>query len=85
MRLIIGDYLRAFFRGEPRLLTIKKIKSNGGIFVAEHRESNVRSREDAKDETLVYGSFTPGSLCKASGRKVTVSPIGELADPGFKD
>ena len=30
------------------------------------------------------GSFTAGSLQKAKGRKVTVSPIGELRDPGFK-
>lgn len=85
MRLIIGDYLRAEFRGELRLLSIKKIKSNGGIFVAQANESNVRQREDAKDPSLIYGSFSAGSLHKARGRRVTVSPIGELRDPGFKE
>lgn len=85
MRLVIGDYLRTDFRGSLRLLNIKKIKSNGGIFVAEHRESNVRQRDDEKDVTLIYGSFTAGSLFKAQGRRVTVSPIGELRDPGFKE
>jgi CRISPR-associated endonuclease Csn1 len=85
MRLIIGDYLKANFKGRERLLTVKKIKSNGGIFVAEHQESNVRQREDEKDPTLVYGSFTAGSLYKAGGRKVSVSPIGELRDLGFKE
>jgi CRISPR-associated endonuclease Csn1 len=83
-RLIIGDYLRANFRGAMRLLSIKKIKSNGGIFVAQANEGNVRQREDTKDPQLIYGSFSPGSLQKAQGRQVTVSPIGELRDPGFK-
>jgi CRISPR-associated endonuclease Csn1 len=85
MRLVIGDFLNADFKGAPRLLTVKKIKSSGGIFVAEHRESNVRQREDEKDASLIYGSFTAGSLFKAHGRQVSVSPIGELRDPGFKE
>lgn len=85
MRLIIGDYLKADFKGRSRVLTVKKIKSNGGIFVAEHQESNVRQREDEKDSSLVYGSFTAGSLYKAGGRQVSISPIGELRDSGFKE
>ncbi|MCA0244883.1 MAG: type II CRISPR RNA-guided endonuclease Cas9 [Proteobacteria bacterium] len=85
LRLMIGDYLRAQFKGKLRLLSVKKIKSNGGIFVAEHHEANVRQREDDKDVSLVYGSFSANSLRKAKGRQVTVSPAGELSDPGFKD
>lgn len=85
MRLMIGDYVRADFKGQLRLLVVRKIKSNGGIFVAEHQEANVRQREDRKDESLVYGSFSASSLRKAKGRQVTVSPIGDLADPGFPD
>lgn len=85
MRLMIGDYVRAIFKDEMRTLTVKKIKSNGGIFVAQHNEANVRQREDAKDSSLVYGSFTAGSLQKTRGRYVTVSPIGEVSDPGFKE
>lgn len=85
MRLIIGDYVRAAFKDELRLLTVKKIKSNGGIFVAQHNEANVRQREDEKDRTLVYGSFSAGTLQKAKGRYVAVSPIGDLQDPGFKE
>ncbi|TBR73207.1 MAG: type II CRISPR RNA-guided endonuclease Cas9 [Burkholderiaceae bacterium] len=85
MRLIIGDYVRANFKDSLRLLTVKKIKSNGGIFVAQHNEGNVRQREDEKDDSLIYGSFSAGSLQKAKGRYVTISPIGELNDPGFKE
>jgi len=85
MRLINGDYLRALFKGQLRLLTIKKLKSNGGIFVAQANEANVRQREDEKDSSLIYGSFTAGSLLKAKGRQVTVSPIGEVRDSGFKE
>lgn len=83
MRLVIGDYVRANFKGALRLLTVKKIKSNGGIFVAQHNEGNVRTREDEKDPSLIYGSFSAGALQKAQGRCVTISPIGELHDPGF--
>ena len=85
MRLVIGDYLRAVFKNDVRILTVKKIKSNGGIFVAQHNEANVRQREDDKDKSLLYGSFAASTLQKANGRYVTISPIGELNDPGFKD
>lgn len=85
MRLSINDYLRAEFKGQLRLLVVKKIKSNGSISVAQANEANVRQREEAKDPTLVYGSLTAGSLQKARGRRVTVSPIGELRDPGFDE
>lgn len=84
MRLVIGDYLRATFKGSDQLLSVRKIKSNGGVFVAAHRESNVRQREDARDASLIYGSYSAESLRKARGRSVTVSPIGELHDPGFR-
>lgn len=83
MRLMIGDCLRAEFKGLLRLLVVKKIKAEGSIFVAQLNEANVRQRADAKDPRLIYGSFTASSLRKAKGRAVSVSPIGELRDPGF--
>lgn len=85
MRLMNGDYVRATFKGEERLLVVQKIKSNGSVFVAQANEANIRQRADQKDPSLIYGSFTAGSLRKARGRAVTVSPIGEVRDPGFKD
>lgn len=85
MRLVIGDYIRASFKNDTRLLSVKKIKSNGGIFVAQHQEANVRQREDEKDHSLIYGSFSAGSLQKAHGRFATISPIGEIRAPGLKE
>lgn len=84
MRLMIGDYVRADFQGHQRLLVVKKIRTNGTIYFAQANEANVRQRADDRDPTLTYGTLTAGSLRKARGRAVTVSPIGELRDPGFK-
>lgn len=84
MRLMNGDIVKAEFKGAVRIVQVQKIKGVGSIFVAEHREANVRKREDAKDASLVYGSFTAGSMQKSRGRRVTVSEIGDLHDPGFK-
>ena len=81
---MIGDTLKAEFRGCTRLMVVQKIKSAGTIFVSEHLEANVRKREDEKDSSLIYGSFSALSLSKALGRRVTVSPLGEVRDPGFR-
>ncbi|MFO1219760.1 MAG: type II CRISPR RNA-guided endonuclease Cas9 [Burkholderiaceae bacterium] len=83
MRLMIGDTVKVHFKGAVRIMQVRKIKSIGSIFLAEHQEANVRAREDAGDESLVYGSFSASSLQSGRGRAVSVSPIGDLRDPGF--
>jgi CRISPR-associated endonuclease Csn1 len=83
MRLMIGDMVKADFKGAMRVLKVCKITTAGAVFVADHREANIRARADAKDDSLIYGSFSAGSLQKARGRAVFVSPIGDLRDPGF--
>ena len=82
-RLVIGDYVRATFQGADRLLVVKKIRSNGTIYVAAHHEANDRQRADGNDASLIYGTTSPDSLRKARGRSVTVSPIGDVRDSGF--
>lgn len=84
MRLMIGDTIKAEFRGQCRVLVVNKIKSAGTVFVSEHHEANVRMREDAKDQTLIHGSFSALSLQMARGRRASVSAIGELRVHGFK-
>ena len=76
-----GEYILERFASEP---FEKGWITDGGIFVAEHQEANVRQREDAKDTSLVYGSFSANTLRKAAGRAVTVSPAGDLHDAGFR-
>jgi CRISPR-associated endonuclease Csn1 len=83
MRLVIGDVVKAEFKGTTRLLQVKKIRTNGALFVTALNEANVRKRHDAKDPTLIYGSFSAGTMQKAAGRMVTVSEIGDARDRGF--
>ena len=85
MRLMIGDYVKASLKGSTKLLLVKKLNTNGQIFFSGHNEANVRQRNDSKDPILIYGSFTAGALQKSGGRMVTISPIGEITDPGFRE
>jgi CRISPR-associated endonuclease Csn1 len=39
----------------------------------------------ARNKEFSYTSKYAGSFQKARARQVTISPIGELRDPGFKD
>jgi CRISPR-associated endonuclease Csn1 len=65
-------------------MRIAKVVGNGQIFMADHQESNVDARNRDKEDSFTYISKTAGSLFNAQGRRVTLSPIGELNDPGFK-
>ena len=63
---------------------IATISGNGQIFMAPHNEANVDARNRSKEDAFSYISKMAGSLQKAKGRRVTISPIGELKDPGFQ-
>jgi CRISPR-associated endonuclease Csn1 len=84
MRLQNGDLIR--LESDKGLQTMRVIKmgSNGQIFFASHQEANVDARNNQKDDPFVYVSKYAGSLKKAQGRRVTLSPIGQLRDPGFQ-
>jgi CRISPR-associated endonuclease Csn1 len=56
--------------------------SAGTLAFADHNEANVDKRTRAKELSYVFK--TAGSLQKANARHVTISPIGEVSDPGFK-
>jgi CRISPR-associated endonuclease Csn1 len=82
-RLQNGDALRLIHDDHLLTMRIVKMTTNGQIFMCELRESNVDSRNADKDDLFAYVSKYAGSLQKALGRKVTVSPIGDIRDPGF--
>jgi CRISPR-associated endonuclease Csn1 len=84
MRLIIGDFIRLEDSSKNEIVTrVAKISANGQIYMASHQEANVDARSRDKDDSFKYLSKMPGSLKTAKGRRVSISPIGELRDFGF--
>lgn len=83
MRLIIDDYVKLEHNGQTRVLRIAYANSAGTIAFADHQEANVDKRTRSKELSYVFK--TAGSMQKAKARPVTISPIGELHDPGFKE
>lgn len=84
MRLQGGDMVRLEDdEGLPMVLRVVKMNTNGQVFFAPHNEANVDARNADKQDPFVYSSKMAGSLRKARGRRVTISPSGELRDPGF--
>lgn len=83
MRLQISDTVRLAAAGGEKLMRVATIKASGQIIFAPHNEANVDARNRDKEDPFSYVSKTAGSLQQAKGRQVTVSPCGELRDPGF--
>lgn len=85
MRLMIDDMVRLAVNGGLRLMRVAKISGNGQVFMADHHEANADARNRDKADDFGYVSKMAGSLRSAKARRVTVSPIGEMRDPGFKE
>jgi CRISPR-associated endonuclease Csn1 len=82
MRLMIGDVVRLVIDGLMRTVRLVYTNAQGTLAFIDLHEANVDSRTRTKE--LSYLFKTAGSLQKAQGRRVTISPIGEIRDPGFK-
>lgn len=85
MRLMIDDLVRLEHNDILRTMRVVKISGNGQIFFADHNEANASERSNSKDDAFSYISKYAGSLQKSKGRRVFVSEIGGLRDPGFKE
>jgi CRISPR-associated endonuclease Csn1 len=83
MRLMIGDIVKLRHDDENRVMRLIYANSAGTMAFADHQESNVDKRTRTKE--LAYVFKTAGSLQKSNGRYISISPIGELNDPGFKE
>lgn len=83
MRLTKGDCVRLDLDGRTPLMVVAKISQNGQVFMAEHHEANVDARNRDKDSGFKYVSKMAGSFQSAHARRVTVSPIGDVRDPGY--
>ncbi|BDU56909.1 type II CRISPR RNA-guided endonuclease Cas9 [Limnohabitans sp. TEGF004] len=85
MRLLIDDVVKLSTPDKSNYVgRIATISGNGQIFMAPHNEANVDARNRSKEDVFSYISKMAGSLQKATGRRVSISPIGELKDPGFQ-
>lgn len=85
MRLMIDDLVRFIVSGMVKTMRVVKIGGNGQVFFAEHHEANVDARNKSKKDTSFrYISKYAGSLQHAQGRRVTVSVLGDVHDPGFE-
>lgn len=81
-RLIGGDFVRLNHDGKIQTLRLCKMSGDGVLAFAGTNEANVDARTRTKDISYVFK--TAGSMQKSHARRVTISPIGELNDPGFK-
>ena len=83
MRLMLADTVRLELDGLLRTMRVATIYGNGQVFMSDVREANADARNRSRE--LPYTSKMAGSFQKAKARQVSISPIGELHDPGFKE
>ena len=84
MRLMIDDCVRLELDGKEEAMRVVKIGGNGQVFMAPLHEANVDARNRDKSNPFAYVSKMAGSFQQAKARRITISPIGELRDSGFK-
>jgi CRISPR-associated endonuclease Csn1 len=85
MRLMIDDAVKMVIDGVPLVMRFVAVSAaNGQMAFAPIHEANVDKRNRDKNDPFAYLSKYAGSLQKTQARRVTISPIGELHDPGFK-
>ena len=84
-RLSIDDAIRLEIEGCTKTMRVASINSAGRMSLAEHQEANVDARNRDTEGSWRYTYKQAGSLQKSQARRVTISPIGDLTDPGFKD
>lgn len=78
MRLMAEDVVSVEIDDRKRILRTVKMSSDGTLVFTDLHEANVDKRNRQKE--LAYVFKTAGSLQKSNGRRVTISPIGELRD-----
>ena len=84
MRLMNNDMVRMKLDDKEKMMRVIKMGLSGQIFFADHNEANVNARNADNENPFKYVSKMAGSLQAANGRRITISEIGELHDPGFK-
>lgn len=87
MRLVAGDLLATNLNGRRIIYRVVKMRAGRNqVTLVGLVEANHADRMNKKDPNLlILQDQSATSLLKLQARRVTVSPIGELNDPGFKE
>lgn len=87
MRLVAGDCVAIEKDGKRLILRVVKMRAGRNqITLVELSEANHANRMSEKDPSLIQlQDQSATALAKLRARRVTISPIGELRDPGFKE
>lgn len=85
MRLLLNDSVRLVVENRLRTMRVATLSGNGQVFMCDTSEANVDARNRDKSDPFAYISKMAGSFHKAHARRITISPTGELHDPGFKE
>lgn len=86
MRLVVGDALAVDIGEKRALLRVIKMRyGRNQVSLVGIHEANHANRMQDKDISLVkLLDQSASSLMKMRARQVTISPIGEVRDPGFR-
>jgi CRISPR-associated endonuclease Csn1 len=85
MRISKGDCLKIHIDGRSAVFAVAWVRADGRIALYECHEANVDARDRDKNDAFAYLVKNPGPLQKLLARRVTVSPIGDLRDQGFRE
>jgi CRISPR-associated endonuclease Csn1 len=86
MRLVIDDVVKMEVDSKELLMRFVLVSAGSGqMAFCPVQEANVDKRNRDKTDPFAYITKYAGSLQKTKARRVTISPIGELHDPGFKE
>jgi CRISPR-associated endonuclease Csn1 len=85
MRLIVDDCVKIEVDGIARVMRMVTVSSAGRLSLVDVNEANVDARNRDKGDEFAYTYKMPGTLQSAKGRRLTISPIGEVRDPGPLD
>jgi CRISPR-associated endonuclease Csn1 len=83
MRLMIDDCVRLEVDGREQTMRVVKIFATGPVTLAAIHEANVDARNRDKEDSFSYVYKSGDAFRQAKARRVTLSPIGDLRDPGF--
>ncbi len=84
MRLLRNDIVRLVNEQQAITARVCWIRSDTRIAFAPVHEANVDARDRSKDDPFSYLIKNASVLQKLNARRITISSIGELRDPGFK-